>query len=84
MMSDMIRNVPDNTVAAESVDKKIMEQLDDSDSEKEVIDSDSEKEEDVKEVLESEVTEEKPTDSDNEIITNIVGKVVDDAISNVD
>ena len=83
-LPDMIRNVPDNTIAAESVDKKIMEQLDDSDDEKEVINSDEDKDVEEKELLDSEVTEEKPNDSEDEIITNIVDKVVDDAISNVD
>ena len=83
-LPDMIRNVPDNTIAAESVDKKIMEQLDDSDDEKEVINSDEDKDVEEKELLDSEVTEEKPNDSEDEIITNIVDKVVDDAINNVD
>ena len=83
-LPDMIRNVPDNTVDAESVDTKIMEQLDDSDDEKEVIDSEEEKDVEEKEVVDSEVTEEKPTDLEDEIITNVVGKVVDDAINNVD
>ena len=67
-LPDMIKNVPDNTVSAESVDKKVMEQLDDSDSEKEVIDS--------------ETTE--VTCSENEIIGDIVNKMVDDTITNVD
>lgn len=83
-LPDMIRNVPDNAVNVESVNKKVIEQLDDSDSEKEVIDSDSEKEEDVKEVLESEVTEEKTTNSQDEVVTNVLNTVIDDAISNVD
>lgn len=83
-LPDMIRNVPDNTIATESVDKKIMEQLDDSDSEKEVIDSSSEKEEDEKEVDESEVTEEKSTNSQDEVVTNVLNNVIDDAINNVD
>ena len=73
-LPDMIRNVPDNTVSAESVDKKVIEQLDDSDSEKEVIDSDDEKD----------VEKESLCDSENEIIGDVVNKVVDDAISNVD
>ena len=73
-LPDMIRNVPDNTVSAESVDKKVIEQLDDSDSEKEVIDSDDEKD----------VEKEPLCDSENDIIGDVVNKVVDDAISNVD
>ena len=73
-LPDMIRNVPDNTVNAESVDKKVIEQLDDSDSEKEVIDSDDEKD----------VEKESLCDSENEIIGDVVNKVVDDAIGNVD
>jgi hypothetical protein len=77
-LPDMIKNVPDNTVSAESVDKKVMEQLDDSDSEKEVIDSDEEK--DV--LFDSETTE--VTCSENEIIGDVVNKMVDDTITNVD
>lgn len=73
-LPDMIRNVPDNTVSVESVDKKVIEQLDDSDSEKEVIDSDDEKD----------VEKESLCDSENEIIGDVVNKVVDDAITNVD
>ena len=73
-LPEMIRNVPDNTVSAEAVDKKVIEQLDDSDSEKEVIDSDDEKD----------VEKEALCDSENAIIGDVVNKVVDDAISNVD
>ena len=72
-LPDMIKNVPDNTVSVESVDKKVMEQLDDSDSEKEVIDSDEEKDT----LCNLDVTEDK-------VIDDVVNKVVDDAISNVD
>lgn len=73
-LPEMIRNVPDNTVSAEAVDKKVIEQLDDSDSEKEVIDSDDEKD----------VEKEALCDSENAIIGDVVNKVVDDVISNVD
>ena len=67
-LPDMIKNVADNTVDVETVDKKVMEQLDDSDDEKDQIDS----EDSNVEV------------NDSEVVNSVVTDVVDKVISNID
>jgi len=69
-LPEMIKNVPDNTVDVETVDKKVIEQLDDSDDEKDLIDSDDGNV-DIQE-------------SEDKVINSVVTDVVDKVIRNID
>ena len=69
-LPDIIKNIPDNTVDVETVDKKVIEQLDDSDDEKDLIDSDDGNV-DIQE-------------SEGKVVNSVLTSVVDKVVSNID
>ena len=80
-LPDMIKNVPDNKVDEKTVDKKVMEQLDDSDDEKDQIDSDD----GSNLTNQDSVAEADNVITDNvEEVDNVVTDVVNNVIDNID